>query len=183
MENRVLIVIDMQNDFLTGSLANPDALALVPKIKNLMERADWSSIIMTQDTHFYDYLSTAEGCKLPIMHCVEGTAGWCIEETLYRTLKTEIKRPGITITKNTFGASWSDTYPAHIFGTCPEKIALVGTCTDICVITNVLLLKTRFPETDIIVYEDLCAGSTPEKHRAALEVMKSCQVKVCRSDI
>lgn len=183
MENNILIVVDMQNDFLTGSLANPDALALVPKINNLMKSVNWTSIILTQDTHAYNYLNTAEGRKLPVPHCIEGTAGWCIEETLYRTLKTEMTHSGIIITKSTFGANWDDPYLESIFGTHPDKIVLVGTCTDICVVTNALLLKTRFPAADVIVYENLCAGSTPEKHNAALEVLKSCQVTVCRSDV
>jgi len=181
MADSILIVVDMQNDFLTGSLANPDALALVPKIRNLMKSADWTSIIMTQDTHSYNYLNTPEGCKLPVPHCIEGTVGWCIDESLYRTLKTETL--GITVKKNTFGANWDDPYLEQVFGTDPNKIVLVGTCTDICVVTNALLLKTRFPRADIVVYEDLCAGSTQEKHKAALEVMKSCQINVSRSDL
>lgn len=183
MANSILIVVDMQNDFLTGSLANPDALALVPKIRSLMKSAEWSSIIMTQDTHSRDYLDTAEGHKLPISHCIKGTEGWCIEDTLFQTLLSETTGKCFTMRKTTFGADWDDPVVEEAFEEVPDKIVLVGTCTDICVVTNALLLKTRFPETEIVVYEDLCAGSTSEKHNAALEVMKSCQINVCRSDV
>lgn len=163
---KTLIVVDMQNDFIDGSLGTKEAQAIVPgvkaKIQKYLERGD--EIIFTRDTHQKDYLSTQEGRKLPVEHCIEGTKGWRIAEGL--------EVPGCEyIDKPAFG--W-----IHWSGRHFEEIELVGLCTDICVVSNALILKAAFPEVEITVDAGCCAGVTPQTHRAALETMKMCQVNV-----
>ena len=165
--SRVLIVVDMQNDFVTGSLGSKDAQAIIfnvkTKIKEYANRGE--RIIFTRDTHGEDYLDTPEGKKLPIKHCIYGTKGWEIVPGLEVGDCEYINKP-------TFGwLNWND------FGGMDE-IELIGVCTDICVISNALILKAKYPETTISVDASCCAGVTPEKHRSALEVMKSCQIDV-----
>lgn len=181
---KTLIVIDMQNDFVTGSLANPAAEAIIPFIKDEIWSGKYETVVFTQDTHDGRYLKTQEGKNLPIKHCLMEDKGWQIVDAL--------KMPNLfRIEKKTFGyADWwrvadklglssygkeRDGYlVSHEF----EELVLVGTCTDICVISNALILKSTFPETKITVLAKGCAGLTPEKHAAALEVMKSCQINV-----
>lgn len=169
---KVLVVIDMQNDFVTGSLANPAAQAIVPniakKIKEYQKKKD--KIIFTRDTHRSDYLKTAEGKALPVPHCVHGTWGWIVVDELNHPECKHIDKP-------TFGYKhWE--YEIYDGTGEVSEIELVGTCTDICVISNALLLKTEYPDVKISVDSSCCAGLTPEKHAAALEVMKSCQINV-----
>ena len=151
--SKILVVIDMQNDFITGTLGSKEAQAIVPnvkaKIKEYADRGD--RIIFTRDTHGENYLETPEGKKLPVKHCVKGTDGWQIVHGL------EIENCEY-IDKPTF--------------------ELIGVCTDICVVSNAIILKAKYPETVISVDADCCAGVTPEKHKAALETMKSCQIDV-----
>ena len=157
--SRVLIVIDMQNDFVTGSLGSKEAWAIVPnvqaKIKEYADRGD--RIIFTRDTHEENYLDTAEGKKLPVIHCIKGTDGWQIIPELEVEGCEYIDKP---------------TFDEH------DEIELVGVCTDICVVSNALILKAMYPEAVISVDAGCCAGVTPEKHEAALETMKSCQIDV-----
>ena len=163
---KTLIVIDMQNDFVTGSLGTKEAQAIVPnvkrKIQGYVDRGD--QIIFTRDTHDTDYLEIQEGKMLPVEHCIYGTEGWEIVEGL--------EVPGCKyIDKETFGwNNWND-YDY-------EEIELIGVCSDICVISNALILKAQFPETKITVDASCCAGVTPELHEAALKVMRSCQINV-----
>ena len=163
---RTLIVIDMQNDFITGSLGTKEAQMIVPNVKRkIQEYADrGDQIIFTRDTHDTHYLETQEGKMLPVEHCVYATQGWQIVECL--------EVPGCKyIDKETFGwNNWKD----HSFG----EIELIGVCSDICVISNALILKAQFPEIKITVDASCCAGVTPELHEAALKVMKSCQINV-----
>lgn len=164
---KVLIVIDMQNDFVTGTLGNKEAQAIVPnvqaKVKEYADRGD--RIIFTRDTHEENYLDTPEGRKLPVKHCINGTEGWQIVSGL------EVKNCEY-VNKPTFGwLNWEG------FGS-KDEIELVGVCTDICVISNALILKAKYPEATISVDASCCAGVTPEKHNAALETMKSCQIDV-----
>ena len=161
---RTLIVVDMQNDFVTGSLGTKEAERIVDpvreKIREYQERGD--EIIFTRDTHFENYLRTPEGKKLPVEHCIYLTNGWQIVEGL--------EVPGCKyIDKETFGSlEWKDfTF---------DKIELVGLCTDICVVSNALILKAIFPYAEITVDASCCAGVTPESHKAALETMKMCQI-------
>jgi len=164
---KTLIVIDMQNDFVTGSLANPAAEAIIPFIKAECESGKYDKIIFTKDTHYDNYLETQEGKYLPIKHCIRRTVGWEVVPNLQGLSDN-------TLEKGQFGsAQWM-----AIAFALNDEITLVGTCTDICVISNALILKAFFPETKITVLAKGCAGLTPEKHAAALEVMKSCQINV-----
>lgn len=170
--NKLLIVIDMQNDFVTGSLGSKEAQAIVPKvqekIKEYKNRGD--RVIFTRDTHGANYLDTAEGRKLPVKHCIKDTEGWQIVPELQAESCEYINKP-------TFGwLYWND------FGETDE-IELIGVCTDICVISNALILKAKYPEAVISVDASCCAGVTPEKHQAALETMKSCQIDVCGENL
>lgn len=170
--DKILIIIDMQNDFISGSLANKDAEAIVEPICKYIENFK-GHIFCTRDTHDTNYLKTSEGKKLPIEHCIKNTAGWCIDDRIQKALRG---RDVGYIDKPTFGSlEWEKSYNDHLTY-C--DIYLCGTCTDICVISNTLLLKAMRPEANIFVLKDLCAGVTKEKHEAALEVMRSCQVEV-----
>ena len=163
---KTLIVIDMQNDFVSGSLGTKEAQAIVENVKNKIAeyKADGYEIIFTRDTHGEDYLDTAEGRKLPVEHCVKGTWGWQLADGLDTDGAVYIDKP-------TFGTMvWSDMDF--------DVIELVGLCTDICVISNALILKAEFPNADISVDASCCAGVTPETHNAALAVMKMCQIEV-----
>ena len=163
---KTLVVVDMQNDFIDEALGTPEAVAIVPavaaKIAEYRERGD--EIIFTRDTHQEDYLSTQEGQNLPVVHCIEGTHGWEISDQL-DVADAEI------IDKPSFG--WIHWNERNF-----EEIELVGLCTDICVVSNALLLKAFFPEVPISVDASCCAGVTPESHEAALETMKMCQIHV-----
>lgn len=167
--NKLLIIIDMQNDFIDGSLANVEAQKIVPGIVNLLH--NWNGdVIVTRDTHQEEYLDTQEGKYLPIKHCIENTEGWAINSDILHALpvtRTEV------LDKPTFGSLALIT-DAPIY----DEIYLCGTCTDICVISNALILKAAVQETPIKVFGNLCAGSTIEKHKEALDVMKSCQIEV-----
>ena len=169
---KLLIVVDMQNDFIDGSLGTKEAQAIVPNVKAKIEeyRNQGHDIIFTRDTHFDNYLITQEGRKLPVEHCISGTAGWEIADELcadrVRTMRT--------IDKTSFGYScWKD-YTLYRF----DEIELCGLCTDICVISNALFIKACVPETPITVDASCCAGVTPESHQAALTTMKMCQINV-----
>lgn len=163
---KTLIVIDMQNDFISGTLGTPEAQAIVPNVKKKIEEyeARGDEIIFTRDTHQNNYLETNEGKHLPVEHCVEGTYGWQIAEGLEVPNCSYIDKP-------TFG--WSH-WANHDF----EEIEIAGLCSDICVISNALILKATFPEINIIVDASCCAGVTPESHKAALTTMKMCQINV-----
>lgn len=170
-----LIVIDMQNDFISGSLGTPEAVAIVDKIRNKIENNldDYTTVFFTRDTHGYNYLNTQEGKKLPIEHCLFESAGWAIVDKLIRLFYK--KRPNCLkfINKNHFGTFGWEKYISH-----PTEIEICGVCTDICVIVNALILKTMFPDARIVIDASCCAGTTPEMHRKALDVMKSCQIDV-----
>lgn len=166
---RTLIVVDMQNDFIDGSLGTKEAQAIVPNVKAKIAeyRKRGDRIIFTRDTHGDDYLSTPEGKKLPVEHCIKGTEGWEIADGL------EVPNCDY-VNKSTFGwLHWKDN---SSFGV--GTIELVGLCTDICVVSNALILKAAFPNAEITVDAGCCAGVTPETHKAALETMKMCQINV-----
>ena len=169
---KTLIVIDMQNDFVTGSLGTPEARDIVPKIRAKIKKEynkSTNEIIFTQDNHhLWDWNNSKkiEMNKVP-PHCTKGTPGWCIVDTLFPYTDK-------VITKDNFGCfNWNFINPNLL-----TSIEIVGVCTDICVISNALILRALFPETPIIVDASCCAGTTPEKHKAALEVMKSCCIEV-----
>ena len=164
------IVIDTQNDFITGVLGTKEAAAVLPNIKKKIDAyiAAGDEVIFTRDTHEENYLETNEGRHLPVPHCVKGTEGWQVVK--------EIDCPDCKhIDKPTFGyIHWSEQFKdSRISG-----IEIIGVCTDICVISNALILKAVFPEIDISVDASCCAGVTPATHKAALTAMKSCQIRV-----
>ena len=175
---KTLVVIDMQNDFIDGALGTPEAQAIVPKvahkIEEYLDRGD--QVIFTRDTHHRNYLETLEGKKLPVEHCIEETAGWMIDRRLQEYVKPY---EGNVINKFTFGcANWIIRLAPARFAYPVDGIELVGLCTDICVVSNALILKANFPETEITVDASCCAGTTPENHKAALQVMKCCQINI-----
>ncbi len=178
----VLIVVDMQRDFVNGSLGSAQAQAIVPGVAARMQRAqgEGTDILLTLDTHKENYLSTREGRFLPVPHCIRSTEGWALAPEIAALCK-----PGMmSFEKPTFGSSALTHYLAGQAARAgvPDgrgmTIELCGLCTDICVISNALLLKAALPEADFIVDSRLCAGVTPEKHEAALETMRSCQITV-----
>ncbi len=163
---KTLIVIDMQNDFIDGSLGTAEAIAIVEKVQRKIEayaKADLP-ILYTRDTHTEDYLNTPEGKKLPVPHCIKGTHGWQIRDGLYRDGSEIIDKPS-------FGyIGWE--------GRAFDELELVGLCTDICVVSNALILKALYPNAAISVDSACCAGVTPETHEAALATMRMCQINV-----
>ena len=170
---KTLICVDMQNDFIDGSLANPAAAAIVSDMAEYIKNFD-GQIIFTRDTHYPNYMETQEGRNLPVMHCQYGSEGWEIQDDLFEAVRGRNIEWSV-VDKNSFG----DTYELEDeIDAYSDEIYLCGTCTDICVISVALNLKARFPEIKMYCIADLCAGLTPEKHAAALEVMKSCQIEV-----
>ena len=178
--SKILIVVDMQNDFVTGPLGTPEARNIVPnvleKIQHYLKKEE-NAVIFTRDTHDSFYMETQEGKHLPVPHCIFKTEGWHIIPELNGYANEHC----FVVNKSAFGHN----YWEYVFdfeenrSFLPiESIELVGVCTDICVISNALILKSDYPETPIIVDSSCCAGTTPENHRAALQVMKSCQIEV-----
>ena len=166
---KILIVVDMQNDFIDGALGTKEAVAIIPYVKELISDFD-GKVFFTRDTHFDSYMQTEEGKNLPVMHCIKGTDGWQIRPELDELRKTE------PIDKITFGSSkLIEILKAE--GDI-ESITFVGLCTDICVISNAMLVKAFFPEIPLIVDAMGCAGVTPESHTRALKAMEMCQIKV-----
>lgn len=163
---KTLIVVDMQNDFIDGALGTKEAQGIVENVKKKIEEYQKSGeqIIFTRDTHTENYLETSEGKNLPVEHCMEGTSGWQIRDGLEVEGAQYVNKP-------TFGYTQWNKFNF-------ENIELVGLCTDICVISNAMILKAMFPEIDITVDASCCAGVTPESHKNALEAMKMCQIKV-----
>lgn len=169
----ILIVVDMQNDFIDGSLGTKEALGIVESAKEKIKNFK-GKIIYTRDTHSENYLQTKEGEKLPVEHCIIGTKGWEIREELYDKDSTIIDKP-------TFGSLELIQEILNMgddFNPNTDSIELIGLCTDICVVSNALLLKAHFYNTDIAVDSSCCAGVTPESHGQALEVMKMCQIAI-----
>lgn len=170
---KVLIVVDMQNDFVDGALGTAEAVAIVDSVVKKIETFD-GEIIATYDTHEENYMETREGKYLQVPHCIKGTQGWQLNEEVRQALEA---RGYKVIHKPTFGS----TKLVEYLKDCDEKntcVELVGLCTDICVVSNALLLKANYPEMDIIVDASCCAGVTPETHEAALTTMKMCQIQI-----
>ena len=166
---KLLIVVDMQNDFIDGVLGSKEAVAIVPYVKQIIEEFD-GKVIFTRDTHFDDYMDTQEGKNLPVPHCIQNTHGWEIHPQLEALRKTD------AIDKITFGSK--DLISVIEQERDVESITFLGLCTDICVISNVMLVKAFFPEIPLIVDAKGCAGVTPESHQNALNAMKMCQVEI-----
>lgn len=166
---KILIVVDMQNDFITGALGTKEAVAIVPYVKEVVENFD-GKVFFTRDTHFDNYLETQEGKNLPVPHCIQWTEGWQIHPEL------EALRRNEAIDKVTFGSK--DLVEILKQEEDLEEVTFVGVCTDICVISNVMIVKAFYPEVPVIVDAKGCAGVTVQSHLNALEAMKMCQVKV-----
>ena len=168
---KILIVVDMQNDFIDGALGTKEAEKIVANVKEKIDtyRSDNDEVIFTRDTHFEDYLETQEGKNLPVKHCIKDTFGWQISS------KLDVA-DSVIIDKPTFGSTKLMEYLLSKQNI--SEIQLVGLCTDICVISNAFLLKAALPEVLISVDSRCCAGVTPESHNRALESMKTCQIMV-----
>ena len=172
---KLLIVVDMQKDFIDGALGSSEAQAIVPSVKKMIEeyQAAGDDVIFTLDTHDDKYMDTQEGKNLPVKHCIKGTNGWQIRKEIAELVSEE------PVDKLTFG---SDRLPERLQKLADqepiESITLVGLCTDICVISNAMVIKTFFPEVPIIVDAKCCAGVTPESHTQALNAMKVCQIQI-----
>ncbi|MBQ9517240.1 MAG: cysteine hydrolase [Eubacterium sp.] len=171
---KFLVVVDMQNDFVDGALGTPEAQAIVGNVVREIENFD-GEVFATLDTHYENYLSTAEGKKLPVPHCIKGTDGWLLNADVQKALEAKGFTPA---EKGTFGCVALPNMLAQKVGTEDFAVELVGLCTDICVVSNALLLKAIFPERAISVKESCCAGVTPELHNAAIATMKSCQIDI-----
>ena len=196
--DKILVIVDMQNDFVTGSLGSEEAKAIVPeavkKYKKYMKDPD-AYVIFTRDTHGVDYLNTNEGKKLPDEHCIKDTKGWEIIPEFRKVASDPNKL--LILNKESFGSNLLATYVRGIIGNAymgdyedyttfdkvivPKvEIELIGLCTDICVVSNALLLKAAYPENKITVDARCCAGTIPEAHEAALKVLESCQIDVIK---
>lgn len=170
-----LVVVDMQKDFIDGALGTREAQAIVPAVKNRIAEFD-GRVWFTRDTHTAGYLKTQEGAKLPVEHCICGAAGWQLETSIAALAKG---CGGMIFDKPAFGSVELACRLAAENAKDPiEKITLVGLCTDICVISNALLLKAFLPETPIAVDASCCAGVTPQSHLTALSAMKMCQITI-----
>ncbi|MCM1135335.1 MAG: cysteine hydrolase [Clostridium sp.] len=172
---KYLIVVDMQKDFITGSLGTQEAQKILPKVIEKVENYD-GKVIFTKDTHTADYLNTQEGKNLPVEHCISGEEGWYLDERLEELAARESWK---IYNKPTFGCvELAEDLREENKKEAIEEIELCGLCTDICVISNALLLKAFLPETPIRVDAKCCAGVTPQSHQNALEAMKMCQILV-----
>ena len=177
MSNKVLVVVDMQNDFITGALANTEGQKIVPKLVDYVKNFD-GDVFTTQDTHGQDYMSTVEGQNLPVPHCIMAEDGWQLIPELLDILQDDdfYKNKSVrNFLKNTFG---SIELAEAISSNGYDEIEICGVCTDICVISNTLLIKAALPNAKISVLKDLCAGVTPESHETALKAMAACHINI-----
>ena len=171
---RFLVVVDMQKDFVDGALGSKEAVAIVPAVAEKIKAFD-GEIFVTYDTHFENYMDTQEGKFLPVPHCIKNRAGWKLNGDVAAALEEKAYTP---VEKITFGSTALPELIERAAGGEAFSVELIGLCTDICVVSNALLLKAHFPEAPISVDAACCAGVTPEKHAAALETMRSCQITI-----
>ena len=167
---KLLVVVDMQNDFIDGALGTPEAAAVLGKVRARIERArrEGETVVFTRDTHTANYLKTNEGKRLPVPHCIEGSFGHALADGLAEEGERIFDKP-------TFASlALGDFAAAENFA----SVELIGVCTDICVLSNALLLKALCPEADVTVRADCCAGVTPERHETALDAMRACQIDI-----
>ena len=175
MSKRLLVVVDMQNDFIDGSLGTTEAQAIVSNVIRKIQGWD-GDIVATLDTHGEDYLETREGRYLPIPHCIASTDGHCIETGVFNALQDKSGQCAVTfINKPTFG---STKLQQSVVTAGYDYIELIGLCTDICVVSNAMLVKAAVPEANVAVDARCCAGVTPETHEAALRTMSMCQIDI-----
>lgn len=171
MSKKVLIVVDMQKDFIDGALGTNEAVAIVDNVAEKIRNFD-GEVIFTRDTHFENYMETQEGKNLPVPHCIKDTDGWQISDKLKELVTKDTK----IFDKLTFGSVNLAEYLKQ--NKELESVTLIGLCTDICVISNALLIKANLPEVTITVDEKCCAGVTPQSHTNAIEAMKMCQIGI-----
>ena len=183
-DKKLICIIDVQNDFIDGALKNEEAIKVVPNIvKFLEDNIDSSYVVATYDTHNNDYLETQEGYKLPVPHCIENTIGHQMNKDVYNVFKKyEEKGLAYSLKKYTFGANpddWRNIIDKLLQNEdFSKEIILLGFCTDICVVSNTIILKALYPELNISVSAKLCAGVTKERHLATLEVLSSCHINI-----
>ena len=171
---KLLIVVDMQKDFVDGALGSKEAVAIVDNVVNKIENFD-GDIIVTYDTHFENYMETQEGKNLPVPHCIKGTEGWELDAKVQAAIDKKVYK---AIEKPTFGSTELPEYIKANYNPAELEIQLIGLCTDICVVSNALLMKANFLEAKVSVDASCCAGVTVDSHNAALATMKMCQVNV-----
>lgn len=173
----ILVVVDVQKDFVDGSLGTKEAVAILDHVKAKIASYPIENVYVTMDTHPKDYLDTYEGKHLPVEHCIEGTDGWMLHESIRDSLRGAriFLKPG-------FGSVDLIEQLKKDNEQEPISVEMIGLCTDICVITNAMMLKGALPNIDIKVDQDCCAGVTPDLHEAALKVMRSCQIEVIGGD-
>lgn len=171
----VLVVVDMQNDFIDGALGTKEAVQIVPRVIEKIRNFD-GLVLATRDTHGEDYLNTQEGKNLPVEHCIKGTSGWQIQSEIQKLIKEE------PVDKPSFGSvDLAEKLKALNEEEGIDSITLIGLCTDICVISNALVLKANMPEVPVKVDASCCAGVTVQSHNTALEAMKMCQIEIIHS--
>lgn len=170
---KLLLVIDMQTDFVDGALGSAEAVAIVPNVLREIAKYDKNDVIATRDTHPEEYMQTREGRYLPVPHCIKGTPGWELHPEIAPALEG-----CLVIDKPTFGSTELCNHIVKLAKDDDIEVTLIGLCTDICVVSNALLIKAALPEIDVRVIADACAGVSPESHKAALTTMKMCQIEV-----
>lgn len=170
----ILVVVDIQNDFVDGALGTPEAAAIINNAANKIKNFG-GDIFVTYDTHFDNYMDTLEGKKLPVPHCIKGTDGWKLNSKIAEALNGKKYKE---IEKLTFGSTDLPKAVKEVIGDEKAEITLIGLCTDICVVSNALLLKANFLDAEICVDSSCCAGVTPDTHNAALDTMRCCQINV-----
>ncbi len=170
---KLLLVIDMQTDFVDGALGSPEAVAIIPNVLREIAKYDKKDIIATRDTHPESYMQTREGRYLPVPHCIQYTSGWKLHPEIAPALEG-----CMIVDKPTFGSTELSDHIVKLAETEDVEVTLVGLCTDICVVSNAMLIKAALPEIDVKVVADACAGVTPESHSAALMTMKMCQIDI-----
>ena len=183
---KILIIVDMQKDFIDGALGTKEAVAILPNVIKRVQESDGEMILFTKDTHGEDYLSTPEGKKLPVKHCIKGTDGWEINEGILEAMNNNKNTVlvadalGNVFEKDSFGSTALVDFLKNLHGegAAIEEIDLVGICTDICVVANAILLKTYLPSVEISVIKDCCAGTSPLAHIEAINTMKNCQINI-----
>ncbi|MBQ6022733.1 MAG: cysteine hydrolase [Clostridia bacterium] len=171
---KILVVVDMQTDFVDGALGSAEATAIVPDVVRKIRDFD-GKIFATLDTHFEDYMETAEGKKLPVPHCIKGTPGWELHPAVAEALQG---KDAETVEKHTFGSVDLPELIADYADGEDFSVEVIGLCTDICVVSNALLIKANFPEIPLSVDSACCAGVTPATHEAALATMRCCQIDI-----
>lgn len=171
---KILVVVDIQNDFVDGALGTPEAISIIDKAAEKVKNFD-GDIFVTYDTHFDNYMNTLEGKKLPVPHCIKGTDGWQLNGKIANALKGKKYK---TIEKLTFGSVELANLIKENIGDQRAEITLIGLCTDICVVSNALILKANLLDAEIFVDSSCCAGVSVDTHNAALDTMRCCQINI-----